>query len=73
MHSQVEMLRQILFRDKGGKEINLIQAFSFFDTKKTGSIRKKTILKFLNSHVTNAKFSLDDIHSLFRRLDLDED
>ena len=61
-------------KDKNsGKEINLIEAYNLLDFKKKGVITKVCFLKFLNRNIANAKFSIEDMSSLFRRLDIDED
>ena len=56
-----------------GKSINLIDAFNLIDKKKKGVISKHCILQFLNNHVSNAKFTIEDIKALYRRLTIGED
>ncbi len=43
------------------------------DKKKKGAITKTNILSFMNKNVANAKFTNDDMISLFRRLNIGEE
>jgi Ca2+-binding EF-hand superfamily protein len=53
------------------KDLNFIEAFNSIDKQRKGFITKQDLLKFLNKFVINAKFTIEDICNVYRRLKID--
>lgn len=53
------------------KHLNFIEAFNAIDRQKKGYITKNDMLKFLNRLVVNAKFNIEDICNIYRRLKIE--
>lgn len=52
-------------------DLNFIQAFNTIDREKKGHITKMDMLRFLNKLVINAKFTVEDICNIYRRLKIE--
>src|SRR5574343_2037014 len=52
-------------------DLNFIQAFNTIDREKKGHITKNDMLRFLNKLVINAKFTIEDICNIYRRLHIE--
>ncbi len=53
------------------KDLNFIEAFNFIDKQRKGYITKQDLLKFLNRFVINAKFTIEDVCNVYRRLKIE--
>ena len=52
-------------------EVNFIEAFNTIDRERKGHITKQNLLRFLNKLVVNAKFTIEDICNIYKRLKID--
>lgn len=50
----------------------MIKVFDTIDISKNGYLSNKDLLRFLNKTVKGAQFVVDDIESIFRRFNVDE-
>lgn len=73
----VEIIRKKIFKTPrltGVNELNLIETFRYISKKQDGNISSQNLLKFLNKCLKNtSKVGGEDIQSLMRRLNLDEE
>jgi len=52
-------------------DLNFILAFNTIDRERKGHITKQDLLRFLNKLVANAKFTIEDICNVYKRLKID--
>lgn len=53
------------------KDLNFIEVFNTIDKQRKGHITKVDLLKFLNKFVINAKFNVEDVCNIYRRLKIE--
>ena len=53
------------------KDLNFIEVFNTIDKQCKGHITKTDLLKFLNKFVLNAKFNVEDICQIYKRLKIE--
>ena len=73
----VEIIRKKTFKSTGvaqANELNLIETFRHISNKQDGNISVQNLLKFLNRFLkSGSQVRMEDIHSLLKRLNLEED
>jgi hypothetical protein len=53
------------------KDLNFIEVFNMLDKACKGHVTKNDLLKFLNKFVLNARFTVEDICQIYKRLKID--